>query len=80
MHFAGQVRDHEGGGGRAERRGGGPGNCKHSPLMADDIYWPLIGSQHHPVLQRKGDKAVQLLCFFAAQDKVVTNSYDVLAE
>ena len=36
--------------------------------------------QHHPVLQRKGDKAVQLYCFFAAQDKVVTNNYDVLSD
>ena len=25
-------------------------------------------------------QAVQLLCYFAAQDKVVTNNYDVLAE
>ena len=40
----------------------------------------VVVVQHHPVLQRKGDKAVQLLCFFAAQDKVVTNNYDVLAE
>ena len=40
----------------------------------------VVVVQHHPVLQRKGDKAVQLLCYFAAQDKVVTNSYDVLAE
>jgi len=40
----------------------------------------VVVVQHHPVLQRKGDKAVQLLCFFAAQDKVVTNSYDVLAD
>ena len=39
----------------------------------------MVVVQHHPVLQRKGDKAVQLFCFFAAQDKVVTNSYDVLA-
>ena len=63
----------------------------------------VVVVQHHPVLQRKGDKvpsvlyycivtiiklylcilyckAVQLLCYFAAQDKVVTNNYDVLAE
>ena len=31
IFFSGQVRDHEGGGGRAERRGGGPG--KYLPLI-----------------------------------------------
>ena len=40
----------------------------------------VVVVQHHPVLQRKGDKAVQLYCYFTTQDKLVTNSYDVLAE
>ena len=40
----------------------------------------MVVVQHHPVLQRKGDKAVQLYCFFTAQDKVVTNNYDVLSD
>ena len=40
----------------------------------------VVVVQHHPVLQRKGDKAVQLYCYFTTQDKLVTNSYDVLAD
>ena len=40
----------------------------------------VVVVQHHPVIQRAGDRAVQLLCYFQAQDKVVTSSYDVLAE
>ena len=40
----------------------------------------VVVVQHHPVLQRRGDKAVQLYCYFTTQDKLVTNSYDVLAD
>ena len=40
----------------------------------------VVVVQHHPVLQRKGDKAVQLYCYFTTRDKLVTNSYDVLAD
>ena len=36
--------------------------------------------QHHPVLQRRGDRAVRLYCYFDTGVKVVTNGYDVLAE
>ena len=44
------------------------------------VYSNVIVVQHHPVIQRKGDRAVQLFCYFETGDKVVTNSYDVLAE
>ena len=44
------------------------------------VYSSVVVVQHHPVIQRKGDRAVQLYCFFETGDKTVTNSYDVLAE
>ena len=44
------------------------------------VYSNVVVVQHHPVIQRKGDRAVQLFCYFETGDKVVTNSYDVLAE
>jgi len=40
----------------------------------------VVVVQHHPVIQRKGDKAIQLLCYFEATDKVVTNGYDVITD
>ena len=40
----------------------------------------VVVVQHHPVIQRRGDKAVQVLCYFQATDKVVTNSYDIIAK
>ena len=40
----------------------------------------VVVVQHHPVIQRRGDKAVQLLCYFQATNKVVTNSYDIIAK
>merc|ERR1719474_1965197 len=44
------------------------------------VYSNVVVVQHHPVIQRKGDRAVQLFCFFETGDKLVTNSYDVLAD
>eukprot|EP00090_Calanus_glacialis_P030486 TRINITY_DN4919_c0_g1_i1.p1 TRINITY_DN4919_c0_g1~~TRINITY_DN4919_c0_g1_i1.p1 ORF type:complete len:724 (-),score=176.09 TRINITY_DN4919_c0_g1_i1:269-2440(-) len=44
------------------------------------VYSNVVVVQHHPVIQRKGDRAVQLFCYFETGDKVVTNSYDVLAD
>ena len=49
-------------------------------LSAQGVYTNTVVVQHHPVIQRKGDRAVQLFCFFETGDKLVTNSYDVLAE
>ena len=40
----------------------------------------VVVVQHHPVIQRRGDKAVQVLCYFQDSNKVVTNSYDILSE
>ena len=40
----------------------------------------VVVVQHHPVIQRRGDRAVQLYCYFDTGLKVVTNGYDVLAE
>lgn len=43
-------------------------------------YSMVVVVQHHPVVQRSGDRAVQLYCFFNTGDKVVTNNYDVIAD
>ena len=48
--------------------------------LLQGVYSNTVVVQHHPVIQRKGDRAVQLFCFFETGDKLVTNSYDVLAE
>ena len=42
------------------------------------VYSSVVVVQHHQVIQRKGDRAVKLLCYFETGDKVVTNSYDVI--
>ena len=46
---------------------------------ADGVVSLVVVVQHHPVIQRAGDRAVQLLCYFQAQDKVVTSNYTVIA-
>eukprot|EP00090_Calanus_glacialis_P030487 TRINITY_DN4919_c0_g1_i2.p1 TRINITY_DN4919_c0_g1~~TRINITY_DN4919_c0_g1_i2.p1 ORF type:complete len:480 (-),score=142.94 TRINITY_DN4919_c0_g1_i2:269-1708(-) len=43
-------------------------------------YSMVVVVQHHPVIQRSGDRAVQLFCYFDTGVKVVTNGYDVLAD
>ena len=43
-------------------------------------YSMVVVVQHHPVIQRRGDRAVQLYCYFDTGLKVVTNGYDVLAK
>ena len=49
-------------------------------VCVQGVYSNVIVIQHHPVIQRKGDRAIQLYCYFETGDKVVTNSYDVLSE
>ena len=44
------------------------------------VYSVSLVVQQHPVLQRRGDRVVQLYCYFDTGVKVVTNGYDVLAE
>ena len=46
----------------------------------DGVLSAVVVVQHHPVIQRKGDIAVQILCYFETGEKVVTNSYDVVAK
>ena len=48
--------------------------------QADGSYSLVVVVQHHPVIQRLGDRAVQLYCYFDTGAKTVTNGYDVLAE
>ena len=56
------------------------GQTTYESLSTQGVYTNTVVVQHHPVIQRKGDRAVQLFCFFETGDKLVTNSYDVLAE
>ena len=59
---------------------GEDGQTTYESLSTQGVYTNTVVVQHHPVIQRKGDRAVQLFCFFETGDKLVTNSYDVLAE
>jgi hypothetical protein len=38
------------------------------------VYTNVIVVQHHPVIQRKGDKAVKLFCLFETSNKTVSSS------
>ena len=38
----------------------------------------MVVVQQHPVIQRAGDKAFQLFCYFDTQTKVITNGYEKL--
>ena len=46
----------------------------------DGSYSLVVVVQQHPVIQRAGDKAFQLFCYFDTQTKVITNGYDVIPE
>jgi len=46
----------------------------------DGSYSLVVVVQTHPVIQRAGDKAYQVFCYFDTQDKVITNGYDVISE
>jgi len=48
--------------------------------LEEGAYSMVVVVQHHPVIQRVGDRAVQLYCYFDTGLKVVTNGYDVLAD
>ena len=83
-----QVRHHEAGGGRAVRRGGGAASPRAPEEGGQGALVCCINVLLYYFIMTVIDlyrctlycQAVQLLCYFAAQDKVVTNSYDVLAE
>uniref|UniRef100_T1KJV3 ZP domain-containing protein n=1 Tax=Tetranychus urticae TaxID=32264 RepID=T1KJV3_TETUR len=44
----------------------------------DGKYSTVVIIQYHPVIQRKGDRVVRLVCNFEAPTKLVTNSYRVI--
>ena len=46
----------------------------------DGSYSLIVVVQQHPVIQRAGDKAYQLFCYFDSETKVITNGYDVIPE
>ena len=46
----------------------------------DGSYSLVVVVQTHPVIQRVGDKAFQLFCYFETETKVITNGYDVIPD
>nr|XP_053643380.1 uncharacterized protein LOC128696261 isoform X1 [Cherax quadricarinatus] len=44
------------------------------------VYSNVIVVQHHPVIQRRGDKAIKLLCLFETGNKTVTDSYNFIVD
>ena len=44
------------------------------------VYTNVIVVQHHPVIQRRGDKAVKLFCLFETTNKTVTSSLALAPE
>ncbi|KAG7156467.1 Cuticlin-1-like 2 [Homarus americanus] len=44
------------------------------------IYSNVIVVQHHPVIQRRGDKAIKLLCLFETSNKTVTDSFNFIVD
>ncbi|CAG2112468.1 unnamed protein product, partial [Medioppia subpectinata] len=52
----------------------------HCPVVSNGKYSSMVVIQHHPLIQRKGDRMVQLTCHFETVNRTVTNSYGVVAE
>ena len=48
--------------------------------QSDGSYSLVVVVQTHPVIQRLGDKAFQLFCYFETKTKVITNGYDVIPD
>jgi hypothetical protein len=44
------------------------------------VFTNVIVVQHHPVIQRRGDKAVKLFCLFETSNKTVTSSLALSSE
>ena len=55
--------------------------CGVERAETEGAYTTTVVVQHHPIIQQKGDRAVKLFCYFDIdQDKVVTNSYNIISE
>ena len=48
--------------------------------QSDGSYSLVVVVQKHPVIQRLGDKAFKLFCYFDTETKVITNGYDVIPD
>ncbi|KAK7075736.1 hypothetical protein SK128_014511 [Halocaridina rubra] len=46
----------------------------------DGIYSNVVVIQHHPVIQRRGDKAIKILCLFETSNKTITDSYNFIVD
>ena len=56
-------------------------DCGVERAETEGAYTTTVVVQHHPIIQQKGDRAIRLYCYFDIdQDKVVTNSYDIISE
>lgn len=40
----------------------------------------MVVIQHHPLIQRKGDRMVHVACHFEATNRTISNTYSVLVE
>ncbi|XP_069974674.1 uncharacterized protein [Penaeus vannamei] len=46
----------------------------------DGVYSNVVVVQHHPVIQRRGDKAIKLMCLFETTNKTVTDSFNFIVD
>ena len=46
----------------------------------DGKYTSMVVIQHHPMIQRKGDRIVHVACHFEATNRTISNTYSVLVE
>uniref|UniRef100_A0A6P6YG15 Uncharacterized protein LOC113797539 n=1 Tax=Dermatophagoides pteronyssinus TaxID=6956 RepID=A0A6P6YG15_DERPT len=46
----------------------------------DGKYTSMVVIQHHPLIQRKGDRMVHVACHFEATNRTISNTYSVLVE
>ncbi|XP_037803568.1 uncharacterized protein LOC119597980 [Penaeus monodon] len=44
------------------------------------VYSNVVVVQHHPVIQRRGDKAIKLMCLFETSNKTVTDSFNFIVD
>ncbi|UXI17490.1 hypothetical protein NH340_JMT03433 [Sarcoptes scabiei] len=46
----------------------------------DGKYTSMVVIQHHPLIQRKGDRMVHVACHFETTNRTISNTYSVLVE
>lgn len=46
----------------------------------DGVFSNVVVVQHHPVIQRRGDRAIKVLCLFQTANKTVSDSFNFIVE